>query len=1629
MDVFTTMEIKIQGARENNLKNIDVDIKDGLTVVTGVSGSGKTSLIFDTLYKEARRRFLEAFSINKDDMKESPVKVKSITGLGPTIALGQNILNRNPNSILASAIGLIPLLKILYARFGDRKCHVCGTKLSVLREDEIIAKLDGLRKKESLKISALLVRKVKGSHKTLIELLKKEFGLEAILIDGKPIRTKLNPKESHDIQIQIGQVTENTNINEIRGIVQIIASLGANSLIIEGKSTNSIISRVPTCVECGTWFVELEPKHFKKNCPHCKGKGCKKCNETGYHPFASNVIWEGLLFPEILTRSVGELVPYFSNEEIPITIRLFQEIRKRLLALNSVGLDYLTLNRVSPTLSRGESQRVRLAIALLSELEDITHILDEPTIGQHPADVARLLPMLQNLAGPIIYIEHDRQATMYADNVIDIGPGAGRDGGEIIFTGTPAELWKAETPTGKFFSLKEKVKIPKHRAKPQLFLTIEKAYKHNLKNINAKIPLNRLTVITGVSGSGKSTLVEDVLFATLKGKEPVGCNKIISLKVKPIMVDQGPIGNNPRSNPATYTKIAEIIRKLFAKATRFKATYFSFNTSEGQCPTCNGMGALEIKMRYLSSNWITCPDCNGQRFTEEILAKKVKFEDKEYSIAEFYNMPISEVVRIFDKEKRLSLGDLNSVRQMLNALNDIGLGYLSLGQPSPTLSGGEAQRIKLSKYLGRKTLKDQLIILDEPSTGLHPQDLAGLLTILERLIQAGATIVIVEHNIDIIRAADWIIDLGPDSGPKGGDIIYQGPLNKFMDIKESLTAQALKIEDIMEPLSEKEKKNRESSENIIIHNAYIHNLKNVNVKIPKRKFTVITGVSGSGKSSLIIDTLETEARRRYLETLSMYERQSTKESTEALVENIQGLGITALIIPEKIIQGWFFNLRNTIGRVTDITLHLANIFSYIGNQSCPKCNQWMEREEKWYCKNCNISIPLAKPRHFISTNYSAACLKCHGVGSFQIPNPNKLIIYPEKPLCNGAMYSPGFFPKGYLCKPYNGGYYIIQTLATRYGFDPSSTPWNEMSEEAKNAFLYGDKEPLDVEFENKKGQVNRRIIKYQGFYKHWLRDWDVGGTYTDREICVECNGMKLRPQYLTISLYGYNMPQMCEIPLNELYKTLNKVKIEDNTPDFVINSFKIILTRLEFLTKTGLGYINLNRVAESLSAGEAQRVRLAGLLGSDLTSLTVLLDEPSRGLHPSELKAVLKVLMELRDKGNTIIIIEHDPLFMEVADYIIEMGPGAGINGGEIVAEGTQEEIIKAKTITGDWLSGKKKFKILRKSRKPKKWLKIYGAIENNLKGDLIEIPHGLLVGLCGVSGSGKSTLLIDTLGRALVPIKHTTSVSREPIEPGEYEKIEGTLPQTVLIDQTKAKIRSPLKFLGLENSIIKIYSETDDAKILGLIEKDLKNRCSACNGRGFIKLDMKFLPDIIETCEICKGSGYQAEAWQVSFEGVSLPEVNNLTIEEAYELFKDFETIATKLNYAKKVGLGYLQLNQPARSLSGGEAQKLKIVKELSKKSIKKTFYILDEPTIGQHLEDLSKLIDILHLLVDNGHTVVIIEHHPHILASCDWIIELGPGAGPDGGRIIAKGPPEELAKLNTPTAPYLKKVLEGGL
>jgi len=626
------------------------------------------------------------------------------------------------------------------------------------------------------------------------------------------------------------------------------------------------------------------------------------------------------------------------------------------------------------------------------------------------------------------------------------------------------------------------------------------------------------------------------------------------------------------------------------------------------------------------------------------------------------------------------------------------------------------------------------------------------------------------------------------------------------------------------------------------------------------------------------------------------------------------------------------------------------------------------------------------------------------------------------------MYSPGYWPQSYLCKDQP----IIAEIGKYYGFDPMSTPWEQMTDEAKQAFLFGDGREYTWTYISKggrsKGQEKQSTWTWRGFYgeESWIFDWDVHGTYVQQVSCPECSGAGLRPQYLAVRLLGMNIFDLSETPLDRLEMLLKDFSFPDGAGSLVETSLEVVLVRLRFLRQVGIGYLHLNRPTGTLSAGEAQRIQLASLLGSGLTALTILVDEPSRGMHPAELEALREALLELREEGNTVIVVEHDPVLMGAADHIIDVGPGAGAAGGEIVAQGTITDIIQAETLTGKWLSADKNL-VYSKRREPKGWMVLRGARENNLRGEDAAFPLGTLTGICGVSGSGKSTLLMDTLGRALVRKTHSSSFAQEPLEPGEHDGIENPPERAFLVDQARRGINSPAKFLGLEKPLLRLYGASDDAQALGLTEKDLAQRCTTCKGTGLIRIDMGFLPDERVECETCRGTGYQQEAWEARIRGVSLPEINSMTLDQVYEHFKDESRLATRLDVLRQVGLGYLVWNQPAFSLSGGEVQRLKIAKELTKLTRTKTLYILDEPTVGMHLEDVARLVQVLNRLVDAGHTVLAVEHHSHLLVACDWLIELGPVGGPEGGRIIAEGTPEDVARMVTPTAPYLKALLEG--
>ena len=1123
------MPIEIKGAKEHNLQIDNLIIKDGLTVVTGVSGSGKSSLVFNTIYHEANRQFHDIFGLSSKS-HFSPANVDEIVGLKPSIAIDQNALNRNPNSTMATSSGLHPLFRILFARYGIRLCFSCNVQIHSYTKDEIIQIIQDKSNSEGSILSAPLVINQQGPYESFINFLYEAFPNNKCTFEThENTSDENNPSNTISINLEFN-ITNETKNSQIREILDSIEQLGFQRISIDTER----FSWGQNCPNCGTWLAPIEPKLFHMKCNICKGEKCEVCKFTGIHEQTVSITWKGLSFTKFLHLSIQKAHNLIlDTQEIDISKRLKAEISGRLNALMSVGLEYLGLDRPVTTLSRGESQRIRLALALINNLEDMLYILDEPTIGLHIKNVLDIIPEFRKLKGSVIFVEHDKISAASADYAIDIGPQAGIKGGKITFDGSVNDLFNSDTLTGKYFSNSLLVNIPKIPKSDKEFLILEDCSLRTLNHFDVKIPLEQLTVVTGVSGAGKTTFAVDVLVSSLKEKKSIGCSNINLFNKKVILVDQSPIGKNPRSNPATYTKLSDLIRDEFSKRSNLSASHFSFNSQDGACPDCKGIGAIEIKMTFLPSTWITCDVCQGKKFNEKVLNTKITIGKVSLSIDEVLNLSIEEAKNLlitgnFFQNKRLTLA-LNIFKSLL----DSGLGYLQLGQPSPTLSGGEAQRIKLAKFLSKSDVSNTIFVLDEPSTGLHPSDLSGLLVIFDYLINKGATIVVIEHNPDIIKNADWIIDLGPGSGSNGGQLLYCGVVKGFYAVKQSITSQMLAIEHSFVPENySKTDLYFKKSDALRIKNAKVNNLQNINVEIPKNTLTIITGVSGSGKSSLISDIIEIEARRRFLESLSMYERQNIHEGSEVNA-SIEGLGVTFSINARK--ERYY--LRNTVGFNTGLSQQFAIIFSQLGEQYCDHCQIRMtKKNNNWICPICNKTFDIATPRHFSPRNYSSACLKCHGVGTISIPNPSKLIIHPEKPLCKGAMYSPGFFPKGYLCKEGNGGYYYLRALGIVYNFDPENTPWNEMTEEAQKAFLYGSDAILEYESFGLKGHHHLTKQKNGGFYYGFVREWDIGGTYTDHIDCPDCKGGGLRNQYHEIKICNQNYNQIQNKSLKELIK-------------------------------------------------------------------------------------------------------------------------------------------------------------------------------------------------------------------------------------------------------------------------------------------------------------------------------------------------------------------------------------------------------------------------------------------------------------------------------------------------------------
>ncbi len=1463
------------------------------------------------------------------------------------------------------------------------------------------------------------------------------------------------------------------------------------------------------------------------------------------------------------------------------------------------------------------------------------------------------------------------------------------------------------------------------------WLHVHGAAQNNLRHVDVAFPLARLTCVTGVSGSGKSSLVNDILYkalardlngaTTIEPGQHAGIDGLEHLD-KVIAIDQTPIGRTPRSNPATYIKVFDEIRRLFtklpdAKLRGYKPGRFSFNVPAsrggGRCEACEGNGANRIEMDFLSDVWVTCPVCGGHRFGQQTL--QIQYKGK--SVAAVLEMDVQEALEHFENVPR--------IRHMLQTLHDVGLDYIKLGQPSPTLSGGEAQRIKLARELVRKATGRTLYVLDEPTTGLHFADIRRLLEVLHALVDAGNTVVVIEHNLDVVKTADWLIDLGPEGGEFGGKVVAVGSPEDVAGNATSATGRALHevlfgskpesgvVEGTESPAWRAQEDDAEvvvagpaSADAITVTGARQHNLKDLTVTIPRDQITVCTGVSGSGKTSFAIDTVFTEGYRRYVESLSAYARQFLGQMAKPRVDHVEGLS-PAICIEQRAAGK---SPRSTVGTVTEIYDYMRVLWARLGRAYCPRCqvpigtqtadeivNRVMGEGEgtpiivlapvslgdgETYTAMFNRlkasgyarvridgavtptsqattldarrkhrvevvvdrTVVRGKSRGRIAESVEHALALGNGVMTLLTEEVERLHEDDSIPTGEAGPRSGGAGPHSGGAGPRSGGAGVspadsgAEANLRVGGTEPSEpgsekplyrvekTPAREImfsqrmvctacgtsyEELGPNNFSFNSQlgwcetcEGLGVQRGAPAGAIIADASRtlFDGAIAGWqriarqspfgrmllalchhlgvdpgtpLRDWtaaqtrvlmfgtgtawiDGGDAFEDvrfrwrgffpaidhatrnswsfrhklRNVvtdipCVTCQGGRLRPEPAAVRLLGSNeaetpaedgvlagrtIVEVCEFPLNECADYFASLQLDPRQRQIAGDLLKEIRDRLQFLIDVGLHYLTLHRAAPTLSGGESQRIRLASQIGSGLSGVLYVLDEPTIGLHPRDTQRLVRALTRLRDLGNTLMVVEHDRDVIRSADGLLDFGPRAGVNGGHIVAKGAPDDVAthvpvgrrpttasraqntpanaETESLTRSYLTGKlaiaipanrrpvsaidasraqqdtgtgdrktsrgTRSKAGRKGKKDKtrfaarpkplldapnrQWLLVRGARQHNLKNIDVPIPLGRLVAVTGVSGSGKSSLVNDILWPTLAVALHKASLSV-----GSHDDVvildmppgrktfdcaglhnSSAIDKAINVDQSPigtTPSSNPATYTGTFDWIRELFTRLPASKMRGYNANRFSfnrpgGRCEACQGYGQRCIEMHFMPDVWVECETCGGKRYNPETLEVKFKDHSIADVLDMRVSEALKLFENVPKVRRMLQTLVDVGLDYVQLGQPAPTLSGGEAQRVKLAAELGKPDTGRTFYILDEPTTGLHFDDIGKLLNVMHRLADLGNTVLVVEHNLDVLKCADWVIDLGPEAGAAGGHIVAMGTPDGLVRCATEAA-----------
>jgi excinuclease ABC subunit A len=1588
--------IRILNAYENNLQNVTLELPHHkLIVVCGVSGSGKSSLISDVLQQEGHRLFVDNFLGGNTHHSGSIARPKAdrIEGLFPVIAVNQQNYIRSSRSTVGTLTGIYDYLRLLFARLGKSSIddlHIHRSLFSFNLPAGYCPQCKGVGLEDHIDTSLLIGDENRSIREGAIVLTTPNNYIIYSQVTMEEL-DKVCHAEGFNVDIPWKDLSEENRNVIFYGSEKVKILFGKHTLESRLKWTG--ITAKPREEGYYKGMVPVMEEILKRDrnpniLKYSSSQKCSLCKGSKLSAEAMSVHFHDRSICDLSAMDFVGLHDYLKNlrlteEEALIAEPVIAVMLRRLQTLIKLGLGHLNCDRESPGINGGEAGRLRLASYANSNLRNVLYILDEPSAGLHPAEHGHLMDVLLSLrdkGNTVIIADHEEQSLRAADHILEIGPGAGIHGGRIVYNGDAATYFTTK-PGGsktleylafrKFESCAASIKANAGHWNPPPIR------KNNLRQVQPEFLLSSINVITGLSGSGKSSLTA-ALYDYCTSKQGSGDSAFR----KVIIMDSSPIGRTPRSNPATYTGLGDLIRDLLAacpeaKARSYKKGQFSFAVPGGRCESCGGAGVQQVGMHFLGNVDVVCESCGGKRFLDETL--EVRYHGKN----------IYDILEMSMEEADLFFSDHPKIRNYTSILCDLGLGYMKLGQPSTGLSGGEAQRVKLATELARAGSSSTLYLLDEPANGLHNADIEILCGALRKLADRGHTLICTGNDPCFILQADRVIDLGPGSGSTGGTICFSGSVDELLKEQNNITAIALRaaIQRGTEEVYSKPSSVRE--ENMILKGVRTNNLKNINAEFSSGEITAVCGLSGSGKSSLVYGSLYAESHRLFLESSSSFIKQFTPMPGGSQVEAFSGLRPAISIRKKNAVK----NPRSLIAGYSGLYELYRLLFSRLG-------------------KDLIHGNPAPLSTAFSFNREEGACTKCGGLGTLTVCDPDLLITHREKPLIAGAM--DGSKTGKFYGDPYGQYVATLKCVAEQKGLDVT-LPSDELSEEAFRIAMYGcGEEIFEVNWNYKRGNV-------EGVH-HLKRDWPgftglVNEEYSrkhadargeamldlmKKESCPSCHGYRLKPEVLQFTIGGLHIGELTAMSAEEAMEWFGTVfsglftdPLEIKTADSLKPS---IIQRLQALCKAGLGYLSCDRLTASLSGGEFQRLQLAGLVRSPLSGIVYVLDEPSFGLHHKDIEKISMLITDLRSHGNSVVMVEHSRQLVGLAKSALLLGPGAGEAGGEITGSGNAEEILKQVydfasplPIAGAHTEG----------------LQIRGACANNLQNIDLDIEAGGLTVFSGVSGSGKSSLLHDVIHQSILAhaARHCTSfMGRHHFSSCLF--VEQSIPY--------GGSQNIGNYLCIDSVLQKIFAEaasvnSQKVKSSNFSRSSADGRCRLCEGSGEIITHLDFLPDVVNVCEECGGSGYRREVLQTRIDGMSIWEAE----QSSFGLLQDFirshsgpksKTDLQKIfEYSAATGLSHLSPARRLQSLSGGEMQRLKLIKGLSSLTATNSLIILDEPGAGLDPRDLLRLIELFRGLITEGHTILCASHDELLLKVASHVVELGPGGGKYGGKIIS--------------------------